>query len=365
MAFELPKLPYAYDALEPHIDARTMEIHHTKHHNGYTTKLNGAIEGTPLEGKSIEEAITEVRKKDNEANYRQVAGMDNKGNVFAFTGKSLKYWNGEASEIIGKNYVVIGNQLNKNVLLEMSKTFENTDGTLAEKLMKSLISGQNSGGQISGKQSAALAVKGIDNAWYNQIDLRVDNSKEPIKDLEILLDYHNGRIRLNQSIFALREGNFERAKEKLSESEVMLDGWTGMYSKIAATNIALENENQAINWIEKGLAENSNWSVNLPAFYFLKDNPKIKSIIKPNTFTIKDWETSLGMLSNMGQELEVISLAKSLIDKNLESSYLYFLLGRSYHYEKEPNEAIKFLKKAIQLDKENVEAESLLTLILK
>ena len=48
MAFELPKLPYAYDALEPHIDARTMEIHHTKHHNGYTNNLNDAIEGTDL-----------------------------------------------------------------------------------------------------------------------------------------------------------------------------------------------------------------------------------------------------------------------------------------------------------------------------
>lgn len=53
MAFELPDLPYAYDALEPHIDARTMEIHHTKHHNGYTTKLNGAIEGTGLENQPI------------------------------------------------------------------------------------------------------------------------------------------------------------------------------------------------------------------------------------------------------------------------------------------------------------------------
>ena len=58
MSFQLPNLPYAYDALEPHIDARTMEIHHTKHHNGYTTKLNGAIEGTALEGKSIEEILT-------------------------------------------------------------------------------------------------------------------------------------------------------------------------------------------------------------------------------------------------------------------------------------------------------------------
>jgi Fe-Mn family superoxide dismutase len=58
MAFELPKLPYAYDALEPYIDARTMEIHHTKHHNGYTTKLNAAIEGTPLEGKGIREILS-------------------------------------------------------------------------------------------------------------------------------------------------------------------------------------------------------------------------------------------------------------------------------------------------------------------
>ena len=58
MAFELPKLPYAYDALEPHIDARTMEIHYSKHHQGYTNNLNNAIAGTDLEGKSIEDIIT-------------------------------------------------------------------------------------------------------------------------------------------------------------------------------------------------------------------------------------------------------------------------------------------------------------------
>lgn len=57
MAFELPELGYAYDALEPHIDAKTMEIHHSKHHNGYTTKLNAAIAGTDLEGKSIEDIL--------------------------------------------------------------------------------------------------------------------------------------------------------------------------------------------------------------------------------------------------------------------------------------------------------------------
>ena len=60
MAFELPKLSYSYDALEPHIDARTMEIHYSKHHQAYTTNLNAAIEGTDLAGKSIEDILTSL-----------------------------------------------------------------------------------------------------------------------------------------------------------------------------------------------------------------------------------------------------------------------------------------------------------------
>jgi len=59
MSFELPALPYAFDALEPHIDARTMEIHHGKHHAGYTAKLNAAVSGTAREGLSIEELCAE------------------------------------------------------------------------------------------------------------------------------------------------------------------------------------------------------------------------------------------------------------------------------------------------------------------
>ena len=57
MSFELPQLSYAYDALEPHIDARTMEIHHSKHHAGYTAKLNAAIEDSDLANKSIEDIL--------------------------------------------------------------------------------------------------------------------------------------------------------------------------------------------------------------------------------------------------------------------------------------------------------------------
>lgn len=60
--FELPQLPYSYDALEPYIDKMTMEIHHTKHHNAYVTNLNKAVEGTELDGKSLEEMFKMISK---------------------------------------------------------------------------------------------------------------------------------------------------------------------------------------------------------------------------------------------------------------------------------------------------------------
>ena len=72
MAFQLPDLPYAFAALEPHIDARTMEIHHGKHHNGYTNKLNAAIEGTELDNMKIEEILASVSK--HSAGVRNNAG---------------------------------------------------------------------------------------------------------------------------------------------------------------------------------------------------------------------------------------------------------------------------------------------------
>ncbi|MBU8893044.1 MAG: superoxide dismutase [Bacteroidales bacterium] len=62
MAFKLPELTYKYNALEPYIDAQTMEIHHTKHHAGYTNNLNNAIKGTELDNKSIEDIVKDISK---------------------------------------------------------------------------------------------------------------------------------------------------------------------------------------------------------------------------------------------------------------------------------------------------------------
>lgn len=80
MAFTLPKLPYAYEALEPYIDARTMEIHHTKHHNAYTTNLNAALATAGVEGKSIEEILQNLDM--NNAALRNNAGGYYNHNLF-------------------------------------------------------------------------------------------------------------------------------------------------------------------------------------------------------------------------------------------------------------------------------------------
>ncbi len=80
MSFELPILPYSYDALEPHIDARTMEIHHTKHHAAYTNNLNTAIEGTDMAGKTIENIL--INLDMNNAAVRNNGGGFYNHNLF-------------------------------------------------------------------------------------------------------------------------------------------------------------------------------------------------------------------------------------------------------------------------------------------
>ena len=76
MAFELPSLKYSYDALEPHIDSKTMEIHHGKHHAGYTNNLNNAIKDSDLEGRSIEEILSKINL-DNSAVRNNGGGFYN------------------------------------------------------------------------------------------------------------------------------------------------------------------------------------------------------------------------------------------------------------------------------------------------
>lgn len=101
--FELPKLKYSYDALEPYIDAKTMEIHHTKHHQAYIDKLNKAIEGTEWEGKSIEEILASVSGLDRVIR-NNAGGHWNHSFFWEILGPNSVSPEGELLEMINKSF---------------------------------------------------------------------------------------------------------------------------------------------------------------------------------------------------------------------------------------------------------------------
>ena len=104
MAFELPKLNYSFDALEPHIDAKTMEIHYGKHHNGYTNNLNNAISGTELESKTIEEILKNL-DLDNMALRNNAGGYFNHNLFWEIMGPNCGGTpSGEIAEAIDSNF---------------------------------------------------------------------------------------------------------------------------------------------------------------------------------------------------------------------------------------------------------------------
>lgn len=308
-------------------------------------------------GKTIEQAINYTREKDDEFDTRQVAGIDAKGNVYAFTGSALKNWKGYSSHLLGKNFVVMGNQLGDSVLVKMAYTFEHTHGTLAERLLKSLLAGQAAGGQLSGKQSAALEVKGTNNEWFNQIDLRVDNSKTPFDDLQRLLNYHYGRIKVNQTINALKAGNIKRGEALLHDAEIMVDGWNGMYSRIAEAYILLGDDKKAIAIIKKALAENSQWKENLSAFYCLAKYSEYRQLINESAFTIKDWDNAIQLMLQINRAKDAIVLAGKVLKNYPASSFTYCLLGQAWQQQGNKSEARKNLETALKIDPDNAEAK--------
>jgi len=314
------------------------------------------------EGEPIDQILDELKAKDEDARFRQIGGLDANGIGYAFTGESVKYWSGVSGQLIGQHYVVLGNQLAPKVLEEMAKTFEDHQGALPDRLLESLLAGQRCGGQISGKQSAALVVKGPRNQWYNQIDLRVDHSKSPFQDLKQLWNFHQGRILVNQSLYASRGGNLERGKSKISEAAKKIEGWTGMYSKAALAFYLAGEEKQAVRWIQKALLEDPYGEQILPFFYALRNHEELESIIRPDQFTAKDWEFALNGMLQMGKSLTVIELIPQLFKErsSLQSSAsLHFLLGKAYFINKEINKSLEVLNKTLAIDNQYIEARLL------
>lgn len=146
-------------------------------------------------GKSAQETLDALLADDPGRQQRQVAIVDSKGGVAHFTGERCLHWAGAKS---GEHFVCLGNILaGPEVVEEMAQAFTRTEGMLADRLMAAMQAGQKAGGDRRGQQSAALLVlkEGAGYAGFDDrmIDLRVDDHRRPLDELQRLLDLRLGR----------------------------------------------------------------------------------------------------------------------------------------------------------------------------
>jgi tetratricopeptide (TPR) repeat protein len=242
----------------------------------------------------------------------------------------------------------------------MVNVFTGTTGALAERLLKSLRAGEQTGGQIDGKQSAALVVKRLNDPWYDRVDLRVDHSSDPFSNIERLYGFYQGRRELDLAAQYFMKNRIVEGKQLVLSAERKLAGFTGMYEQLIASFIFLGDTGKAVEWIKRALSEEPKWRHNLPAFHILAGHPELPGLIDENKFTLKDWYKAITMYYDLGSIEDGISLAAQLIRTGGGDAYAHFLLGKGYALNGNVNEAKACLVRSAALEPDNPEVAQLL-----
>jgi uncharacterized Ntn-hydrolase superfamily protein len=175
------------------------------------------------QGKSARDVLTALIESDEGRDVRQLAIIDVKGNVAAYTGSKCIP---AAGHTTGDNFSVQANlMLNARVWPEMAKAFRNTEGPLAERMIAALEAGENAGGDIRGRQSAAiLVVKGESSGkvWEDRlIDLRVEDHPEPVAELKRVLKTYRAYEFMNQGDLAMERNDVPEALRLYGAAEAM------------------------------------------------------------------------------------------------------------------------------------------------
>jgi uncharacterized Ntn-hydrolase superfamily protein len=211
-------------------------------------------------------AVEDLLKLDPGRDVRQLAILDSKGNVFSYTGKNCI---AAAGNIVGNNFSVQANLMEKNTVWPaMAEAFKNTTGSLAERLLAALEAAQKEGGDIRGKQSAAILVvkaKSTGNSWDDKVvDLRVEDNPNPIKEMRRLLTIQEAYEFMNKGDLAVEMGNNKLAKkyymnaQKLNPDNLEMKYW---YAVTLANNREIEEASKIFKAIFK---INSNWKTLTP-----------------------------------------------------------------------------------------------------
>jgi tetratricopeptide (TPR) repeat protein len=257
----------------------------------------------------------------------------------------------------------MGNQLALETLQAMAATFEATKGTLAERLLAALVAGDKAGGQINGKQSAALLVKGTENEWFNQIDLRVDHSADPFGDLQRLLHYHFGRIVINRATAAINRKDSALGRNLLAKGIELTKGWYGMYSRIAKAYLLLGEEKAAVRIIRQALAAEPRWYKNLPAFYSLYHHSSIRKAYPVSAFTEADWNVATSMFIDLKRYDEALASTQKIRLLFPNSCQNFFLQAKALSLLGDKDAAKVALKEVLKLEPEHPDATRLARII--
>ncbi len=231
-------------------------------------------------GRSAPDTLKELLAKDEAREVRQVAMIDAQGRVDAFTGKNDIQ---AAGHIIGTNFSVQANlMLNDKVWPAMARAFENAKGDLADRMMAALDAAQLAGGDIRGRQSAALIVvtgKPTGQAWKDRtFDLRVDDNPEPLKELRRLVKLQRAYNHMNAGDLAVEKKDNEGALREYSAAEKLVPNNAEMIYWHAVALVNMGRVDEALPLFRKVFAMDPNWRTltpRLPKSGLLPDDPKI------------------------------------------------------------------------------------------
>ena len=231
-------------------------------------------------GKSAPETLKALLAGDEGREVRQVAMIDTKGRVDAWTGKNDIQ---AAGHIVGKNYSVQANlMLNDKVWPAMSAAFENTKGDLAERMLAALDAAQTAGGDIRGKQSAALIVvtgKPTGQAWKDRtFDLRIDDSSDPLKELRRLVKLQRAYNHMNAGDLAVEHKDNEGALREYGAAEALVPDSAEMIYWHAVALVNMGKVDESLPLFRKVFQMDPNWATltpRLPKSGLLPDDPKV------------------------------------------------------------------------------------------
>ncbi|HEX8847638.1 MAG TPA: DUF1028 domain-containing protein [Pyrinomonadaceae bacterium] len=231
-------------------------------------------------GKTAPEALKSLLAGDEGRDVRQVAMIDAKGNVDAWTGKNDIQ---AAGHIVGRNYSVQANLMaNDKVWPAMSRAFETTKGDLADRMLAALDAAQSVGGDIRGKQSAALIVvtgKPTGKPWADRVfDLRVDDHAEPLKELRRLVTLQRAYNHMNAGDLAVEKKDNEGALREYSAAEKLVPDNAEMIYWHAVALVNMKRVEEALPLFRRVFAMDKNWAEltpRLPKSGLLPDDAKL------------------------------------------------------------------------------------------